>query len=139
MSIIADIKKIKSTKKELREFALVIGIFLLVVGFIALWRHKGFYYYYIITGVVFIAAGYTVPNMLLPLQKAWMGLAVVIGFFMSRVVLFVLYYLVISPIGIIARVAGKDMLDQKIESERSSYWLKKDKKETAKESYLNQY
>ena len=68
-----------------------------------------------------------------------MGFAVVAGFFMSRVVLSVLFYLVITPISLAMRVFGKDILDQRIDRSAASYWHKRPAGPKPRASYENQY
>ena len=66
--MIEDIKNIKSTKKELREFGLTIGIILVILGSIAFWRNKDIYPYFLGIGITFIVLGltfYKILNLLL--------------------------------------------------------------------------
>ena len=134
-----EIKKIKSGKKELREFGLTIGVALFIFGGIALWRGKTIYPYFFAFGVIFITFALAAPKVLKPLQKAWIAFSLVLGFFMSRVILTVLFYLVVTPMGLITRIMGKDILDQRIQKERPSYWNYRRDEAKSKESYLNQY
>ena len=137
--MIEDIKNIKSTKKELREFGLTIGIILVILGSIALWRNKDIYPYFLGIGTTFIVLGLTFYKILLPLQKIWMGLSLVIGFFVSRIILSILYFLVITPIGLAMRLFKKDIIDQKINRNADSYWHKRNDQPKDKMSYENQY
>ena len=137
--MIEDIKNIKSTKKELREFGLTIGIILVILGMVALWRKKAIAPYSLTTGVSFILAGAFYAQILKPLQKIWMGFSVVIGFFMSRVILFILFYAVLTPMGLITRLLKKDILDQKIDRAKPSYWHERSDMVKDKRSYENQY
>ena len=134
-----EIKDIKSTRKELREFGLTIGIILVILGALALWRGKGASVYFLAAGVGLITLGLLLPGPLKPLQKTWMGFSVVIGFFVSRIILFILFYAVITPIGLITRLLGKDILDQKIDGRSASYWREKEPAVKDKKSYENQY
>jgi hypothetical protein len=137
--ILEEIKKIKSDKKSLREFGLTVGGILVILGLIALWRHKGSWPYLLVPGAALVILGLTVPAALLPFQKAWMAFAVVIGYFMSRVILVLLFYAVITPIGVIARLFGKDMLDERIDKSRPSYWKVRNVSSKDKKSYENQF
>ena len=137
--MLEDIKNIKSGKKELREFGITIGIVFIVLGGIALWRGKAAYPYLIVFGIVFAALGASLPSILKPLQKIWMAIVVIIGFFMSRIILGILFYLVITPIGMIMKISGKDILDERIEKSRSSYWVAIKGSPKTKESYENQF
>jgi len=139
ISILEDIGKIKSGKKELREFAFTIGAALVVLSGIALGRGKGSCAYLFVSGVIFAGLGAAAPHVLKPLQKAWMAFSVVIGFFMSRLVLAVLFYVVVTPIGLLIRLLGKDMLDQRTSKDRPSYWRERPVSMKPRESYENQY
>ena len=137
--MIEDIKNIKSTKKELKEFGLTIGAILVILGLVVLYKNKPMYPYLLGVGVVFITAGLLFSSILKPLQKAWMALSIVIGFFVSRIILTILFYLVITPIGIVIRLMNKDILDERIDKRKDSYWHIRDAKKEPKESYENQY
>jgi len=137
---IEDIKNIKSGKKELREFGLTIGIALFIIVFVmTFFLKKSVNYYFVGTAVIFIVFGFFLPKVLKPFQKVWMTFSVVMGFFMSRVVLTVLFYLVLSPIGLLMKIFGKDVLDQRIDETKDSYWQDIDGKVKPRESYENQY
>lgn len=134
-----ELKKIKSGRKELREFGLTIGAILVILGGVAIWRGKPIYPYFLGFGIAFIIMGIILPQILRLPQKIWMGFAVMLGFFMSRIVLAVLFYSVVTPIGIVTRIFGKDILDQRIDKSADSYWKTRDLAAKTKESYQNQY
>ncbi|NQU95361.1 MAG: hypothetical protein HQ549_03925 [Candidatus Omnitrophica bacterium] len=134
-----EIKDIKSTRKELREFGLTIGVILVILGAVTLWRGKPTYPYFLGVGALFIALGLTLPGILKPLQKVWMSFAVIMGFFVSRIILTILFYVVVTPIAIIVRILGKDILDQRIDKNRKTYWQKRSPEVKDKTSYENQY
>ena len=137
--MIEDLKAIKSTKKELREFGLTVGVILVILGLVGLWRDKGIYPYFLGIGISLIILGVSFYKALMPFQKFWMGLAVILGFFVSRIILFILFYFVLVPIGLIMRLLGKDILDQKIDKNKKSYWHKRKDYPKDKHSYENQY
>jgi len=120
--IIEEIKNIKSDKKECRKFGLSVGIVLVILAVIlGNFGKESFVYFGSIGGLLIIAA-IVAPKLLLPLQKIWMSLAVILGFIMTRVILLVLFYLILTPIGLIARIFGKDFLDLKLNKDKVSYW-----------------
>jgi len=130
------IKSIKSAKKELRKFGLSIGIALGLLGGLFFLRQKDYYFYFFVFSGVFLLLSLVMPTKLEPLQKIWMGLAVVIGWLISRIILVLLLYLVVTPIGILARMFGKDFLNNKIDLTAQSYWIDRVPKI---ENYENQY
>ncbi len=136
-SILDDIKKIKSGKKELREFGIVMGCFFALLGGLLFWRHRP-YLWAAVLSASFFTIGFLLPAVLKPLQKAWMALAVSIGFVMSRVILSVLFFLVLSPLALISRLLGKKYLDLIFRKTGSTYWNPV-KTKHEKEYYERQY
>ncbi len=133
-TIIEDIQKIKSTPKQLREFGLVMGIFFLGLAVLLYFKQR----HYIMPGLIgsiFLVLGFSVPLVLLPLQKIWMTIAVIIGFFMSRVIVTVLFFLVLTPISLFSKISGKKFFSPQ---NGNSYWIPHPKI-TDKKSYENQY
>lgn len=135
-----ELRSIKSGKKEIREFALTIGIiYLAILSWVAFIKGKDVGLNFFLGGGIFIALGFLAPVILKPFQKIWMGISIIIGFFMSRLILTILFYLVISPMGILTRILGKDILDQRIDPKAKSYWKNRAGGVKSKESYENQY
>jgi hypothetical protein len=120
--ILDEIKKIESSPRKLREFGLVVGGVLCGLGVLLAWRGRGSFPYFLAPGIFLVITGAAVPSILKPVQKAWMTLAILMGWVMTRVLLSALFYLAITPIGLILRLTGKDLLDQKLEPQKQSYW-----------------
>lgn len=130
--LLEELKNINSNKAELRKFGLTIGIVLLIISAVMFYYSSGLKFHFGIAGLVLIILGYIFPKILLPFQKVWMGLALVLGFVMSRLILTLLFYLVITPIGLLAKLAKKDFLDLSIDNTKKSYWNYREKKEYKK-------
>ena len=139
MVIIEEIKNIKSGKKELRKFGITIGIVLGLLGGLFLWREREWYYYFFILSAVFVFSGITAPLLLWPVQKVWMGLAVLLGWVMTRVILIILFYLVVTPIGLLAKLLGKDFLNLKFDRDADSYWIPKERVKFERSDYERQF
>lgn len=134
-----EIRNIKSGKKELREFGLTIGGILVILGFVSLWRGKPAYPYLLGAGTLFLASGLVFPAALLPFQKAWMAIAIIIGFFVSHIILILIFYLAITPIGLLLRILRNDILDIRILKDRASYWKDRRVEIKDRKSYENQF
>jgi multisubunit Na+/H+ antiporter MnhG subunit len=134
-----EIRNIDSSVKKLREFGLVVGGVLVLFGAFAMWRGKGFYPHLYAVGSVLVIFGAAAPGLLKPVQKAWMALAIIIGFFMSRLLLTLLFYGVMTPIGLAMKLFGKDTLDERIEKGKASYWQELPTGRKVKEHYERQY
>ena len=120
--MIEEIKNIKSDKKELKKFGYTIGAILLIIGILLYIYEKQSAKYFLGIGLTFQIIAQTVPIILLPLQKIWMAISVIMGFIMTRVILFLLFYVIITTISFISKLFHKDFLNLKIEKEKKSYW-----------------
>ena len=115
---------VKKTNKELRNFGIVIAIAFAILGSIVLWRGKPtFLYFYGISGL-FLILGLIVPMALTPIEWVWMKFAKALGFVMNYVILTIVFFLVITPIGLILRLTGKDPLRLKFDNNARTYWIK---------------
>lgn len=134
-----EIKAIKSEKRELRNFGITFGVVLGLLGGLLWWKGKDTYTIFIILSLVFFFFGLVLPNLLKPLQKAWMALAVVLGWFMTKVILSILFYLVFTSIGLGSRLFGKKFLDMKIDNSKKSYWRYRESQPFNKNNYERQF
>lgn len=137
--VVEDIKRIKSGRSELRKFGLTVGAAFCILGALFLWRGKAVYpYLFGIGGAVFVL-GLAVPAVLKPLQKAWMALAIVLGWIMTRVILSILFFVMVTPIGLVSRLFGKDFLSLRFDEETKTYWVPKETEKTGHRDYENQF
>lgn len=137
--LLEEIKNIKSEKKDLRNFGLTIGIALGLLGGLLWWKGKDTYTIFLIASVVFILMGLILPSILKPLQKAWMIFAVILGWFMTRFILSVLFYIVFTFIGLFSRLSGKRFLDLKMHASEKSFWISRKHRPFDKSNYEKQF
>lgn len=118
-----EIKNINLDKNELKKFGLTVGGVFIALGlFLHFYSGINFGRYLTGFGALLFLFGITFPMALKYAYKSWMSLALVMGFFMSRLILSILFYIVVTPIGIIAKIARKDFLDLKFDKSKKSYW-----------------
>ncbi len=139
--LIEEIRHIDSTPNELRKFGLTVGIVLIILALLFQFVWNNFTLFAVLgaIGVVLFTNGILFPKILLPLHKVWMTIAVILGFIMTRIILSILFYIVVTIVGFIAKLAGKDFLDRKIDREKESYWHKREKVEYQKELTERQF
>ena len=138
--IIDEIKNIDSSGGELRKFALVMSVPLALIGAFLLWRRSDYCWYLFIASGVFICPGMLVPVVLRPVHKVWMTFAIIMGWLMTRVILSVLFFLILTPTALLLRLLGKDLLNMKFDRDSSeSYWLVRDRNESEKADYTKQF
>lgn len=134
MSIKNEMALIKTRTEDVRSFGWVVG-----GAFLALWlvfigpvhffsdQVKGGHYPVLMwIGVALVVLGTVAPVLLRPLYMLWMMIAVSLGFVMTRVILTIFYYLVLTPTGLVRRLLGFDSLNRKLDrTGTSTYWIEK--------------
>ena len=110
------------SRSQLRSFGLIVG-----AGFaiIALWRvifrgEDPRMWALILSGVLVVTA-LVAPGLLKPFCRIWMKIGETLGWINSRILLSVVYYLVILPIGLIRRVAGSDPMRRRVDPSAATY------------------
>ena len=137
--ITEEISNIKSGKRELRQFGITIGLVLVLLGSWFLWRDKEGGYLLLIIASLFLSLGLILPKLLKPFHKLWMTLAILLGWLMTRIILTILFYLVVTPIGLLARLSGKDFLNKKLDRNATTYWIPRKASTPDKSNYENQF
>lgn len=136
--LIEEIKNIKSDEKELKKFGWTFAILFLILGVLFWWRGKNHYFYHFIISVLFLICSF-VPLILKPFHKVWMTLALVIGYIMTRVILSILFYFILTPVSVISKVFGNQFLDIKINKTKESHWNYRKVKTFNKSDYEKQF
>ena len=124
----ADLHQLDASAKALRRFGIVVGGVLLGFALVALISHGSVSMLTSIVGLlgtVLIGLGLLRPARLKVAQLYWMAFAFAMGWAISRIMLMVLFYGVITPIGMFARVTGKKFLDVKFRDGAESYWVQR--------------
>ena len=136
--MISELNSIKSSKKDLKSFGYTIGFILLIIGVFLLVREKDLFIYFFSIGSVLIGLSLIAPTVLKPVHKIWMIFAVIIGWIMTRVILSVLFFSIITTIGIFTRLIGKDFLNLKSKN-NESYWNIRNKEYELNQDYEKQF
>ena len=79
----------------------------------------------VIASLIFLVSGLLNSKFLTPLNKLWFRFGIFLGKIISPVIMGIIFFLVVTPIGLIMRLLGKDVLNLKY-SENKSYWIEKD-------------
>lgn len=79
------------------------------------------------------------PDSLSPLSRLWMGVGLLIGKVVNPIVFGVMFFGLITPIGWVARVKGRDALRLKAQTQTDSHWVDRTPPGPAAESFKNQY
>jgi hypothetical protein len=128
MSWIKDVKEelkvLDISKKPLRNFGLLVGGIFCLLGFWIYYSSQSFIgIIFLSIGALLLIFGLLLPKSLSGVYKIWMGLAFALGWVMSRVLLTLLFYFVITPIGFAAKIFGKKFMDVDYKVKKESYWI----------------
>ncbi len=131
MSILQEVRELPAGPRDLRKFSLTVG-----AAFVALWAVFRFVLPMVfdqgkelpilwLIGVALAVVGTLAPVIVKPLYYAWMTMALALGFVMTRVLLTIFFFLVVTPVAFVFRLIGKDPLHRKLDREAESYWIEK--------------
>jgi saxitoxin biosynthesis operon SxtJ-like protein len=139
MSIHADLKKLKTGVRDLRKFGLMVGGVFILLGILLLLRHRSSYLAVCGAGGLLMVFGVIWPRALKYVYIAWMALAFTLGFLMSNVLLTLLFFLFVTPIGLLSRLFQKDFLARKFDKRAASYWIQCGREEKTASTYERQF
>ena len=129
--VAVSVRELDLSPRRLRRFAFLVAAVLAAIALaLALrGRHPGGRNLAAGAGAALVLAGVAFPARLAAVYRAWMALAFALGWATSRVVLFVLFALVLTPIALVARLTGKRFLDLGFTPGKDgpgSYWVRKE-------------
>ena len=114
-------------KNKNRSFGL---LFFIVFLALALWplTKKGEINIYLISiALIFLALGLLNSKILSPLNKAWIKFGEILGRVIAPIVMAIVYFLILTPISLLVRLFGKDLIGMKFSNDIKSYWIKRKK------------
>ena len=117
-------KQKEKTPNQLRTYGITMAVAFLILGAFFHWRNlETLRMIMFILGPPFLLLAFIAPNLLRPIEKAWMNLALILGNIVTPIVLTLTFFLVITPMGLFLRLIGKDLLDIKMQKDRNSFWV----------------
>lgn len=130
MSLINDVReelqKLEYSSKKINSFIFIMLVATAVAWYF--WFPEKYANIYAAAALVYFVSGLFYYKIVSPFYTAWMGLAFVLGWFMSRFLLALIYYLILTPIGLILKVSGKVLLEKSFDENANSYWIRKTNK-----------
>lgn len=129
-----EIGSIEKNRKRLKHFGLTVGGIFIVLGALFLIFNNYNLAWLGVIGLILLVFGFFQPNLLFYPYIVWMGLAILVGFIISEIILIILFYLLILPIGLLSRLFRGNFLNKKFDQGISTYWVKyKQENKTRKE------
>lgn len=125
MWLIEELRKLDPDRKELRKFGWILGGAFLVLGGIAWYRGSGVAPYLLWPGAAIAVVGTVLPGALRWLFFVWMALGLVLGTIVTSIILAIVFFVAVTPIGLVMRLLGRDPMHRAIDREAPSYWIPK--------------
>ena len=120
--MIEEIKNIQIKKTDLRKFGITMGFILLIIAGLLFWKENESFHVFLTIGIILCSLSIALPIILKPIFWIWMICAILIQWIITRIILSLIYYLIITPVGLIGRLLGKQFLELKWNSNNSTYW-----------------
>ncbi len=116
------------------------GILFFIVFFItSLWpliSRGDIIYWALIASLIFLVLGVLNSKFLTPLNKLWIKFGIFLGAIVSPIVMGIIYFIILTPIGALMRFLGKDLLRINKSKSLTTYWINRDKqKNTMKKQF----
>ena len=116
------IKNIKSENSDLRKLGIITGVILWIIAWFLFWKGNESFQLFLIIGTILFALGIAIPAFLKPIYWVWIIFTTIIGIFMTHMILYLLFYIIFTPIGLFPRLFGKQFLELKWKRSQQSYW-----------------
>ena len=111
-----------------RSFGLLFFIVFIVVGLWPVIKGETANIYLILISLFFLIFGLINSNILSPFNKAWIKLGEILGLIIAPIIMALVYFIILTPISLIVRMLGKDLLGLKFLKKQDTYWTKRKKK-----------
>ena len=121
-----ELKHIDNSDEAVKKTGISVGVVLILISLLLWYLGKASFVYFSIIGGLFVILSFVAIPVLRPFHKLWMMLALLMGFVMSRVILTLLYYLVLTPIGLLAMIVGKKFMLLGFDKKAVTYWEKRE-------------
>ena len=113
--------KISSNK----SFGIVFFVVFLIIATYPLINNEELRIWSLVISLIFLVLGLINSKILTPLNKIWFKFGLFLGKIISPLIMAIIFFLVVTPIGLIMRLVGKDVLNLKFNTKKS-YWIEKD-------------
>ena len=110
-----------------RSFGLLFFVVFLALALWPLTKKGEINLFLVIIALIFLVLGLLNSKILSPLNNAWIKLGELLGRIVAPIVMAIVYFIVLTPISLIVRLFGKDLIGMKFSNSIKSYWIKRKK------------
>ena len=114
-------------KSSNKSFGIVFFVVFLIISLWPMSHGESLRIWSLIISLIFLFLGILNSKILTPLNIIWLKFGELLGIVIAPIVMCILFFLVITPTGLIMKILGKDLLRNKFKKNDKSYWIKKEK------------
>ena len=113
-------------KSSNRSFGILFFFFFLILSLWPLTKNESLNIFFVLISIVFLILGLINSKLLTPFNNIWIKLGELLGRIIAPIVMALVYFFILTPISLLVRVFGKDLLGLKF-SKKNSYWINRQK------------
>lgn len=118
--------RINASRTHVRTFGITFAVLLGVVSAYLAYTQSDAWLWTAGASVAFLCGGLFAHPVLRPIYIGWMKFAFALAWVNTRILLGLFFYIVITPVGLVLRLLGKDLLGEKIDRSEQSYWTRRE-------------
>ena len=107
-----------------KSFGILLFFFFIIISLWPLFSKNEIRIWSLVTALIFLMLAILNPKLLSPFTKLWIKLGELIGKFISPIIIGLIYFLVLTPIGLLMKMFKKDLLNLKF-SKNQTYWIRR--------------
>jgi hypothetical protein len=109
-----------------RNFGVVFFLFFLIVSIFPIFKDENIRIWSLIIAIFFLVLGLMNSKILTPLNKTWFKFGILLGSFVSPIVMGIVFFAIVTPTSLIMKVLGKNLLNLKKDNKKT-YWIERSK------------
>ncbi len=125
----------KNKKSSNRSFGILFFVVFLILGLWPLFKSQSPSITLLCISAIFLILGILNSKLLSPLYIIWMKFADILAKIIPPVVMFSIFFIIVTPIGFFLKLIGKDIVNLKFDKKKKSYWIKRDNIKSMKRQF----
>ena len=109
-----------------KSFGIVFFLFFLIISIFPLFKDGNIRVWSLIIAIIFLILGLQNSKILTPLNSIWFKSGIILGNFVSPIVMGIVFFIIVTPTSLIMRALGKNLLNLK-KGNKKTYWIEKSK------------
>lgn len=122
-----------------RSFGITFAVAALILAGIWAWRDNDWWRYALVAAAIFAGLALALPRALAPLNRLWLKFGLLLHHVVNPVVMGLLFFGVITPMALIVRLLGKDLLRLRFDPQAKSYWIPREPPGPAPDTMRHQF